>query len=158
MRIHTVRTDWKSLICWKNIPTFTCSCYFTQHSYSKLKKELKKSAKPTLFLPRPTSVTSTQILAEHNCTFPILKWHIPDFNEKLIFVFSIKIIYQNGLQSDQDMRGGGGLNLWRNILRGGVTFKPPPNGDIKLSFCPFTSFTKFLFTLSLQNMLLVLSN
>ena len=134
MRIHTVRTDWKSLICWKNIPTFTCSCYFTQHSYSKLKKELKKSAKPTLFLPRPTSVTSTQILAEHNCTFPILKWHIPDFNEKLIFVFSIKIIYQNGLQSDQDMRGGGGLNLWRNILRGGSRSSPPPMATLNYPF------------------------
>ena len=63
MRIHTVREEWKSLSCWKNIPTFICSRHFTKNSYSKSKKKFKKSAKPTVFLP-------TQILAEHNYAFP----------------------------------------------------------------------------------------
>jgi len=39
-------------------------------------KKLKKSAKPTVFLPRPVSgvsVTSTQIMAEHNYASPDIK-------------------------------------------------------------------------------------
>jgi len=37
----------------------------------QIKEKLKKSAKPTLFLPRP--VTSTQILAEHDYASPDIK-------------------------------------------------------------------------------------
>ena len=73
VRINYVLEEWKNLNCWKISPYLICSRHFTHNSYSKSKKKLKKSAKPTLFLPRPASVTSTQILAEHNYASPDIK-------------------------------------------------------------------------------------